>query len=84
MIEYTDEIIVAFNKAEPRGHGINTRAPSEDLYNVDENCENISSNKSKMIHNIVSKILPTTKWARPYTCKVLAILATIVKEPNKY
>ena len=38
MIYYIDEIIAAFNKSDPRGHGINTSATPEDLYKADEDC----------------------------------------------
>ena len=57
MIDYIDEIIAAFDKADPRGIGINTSAVLEDLYNFDEGCENLSLNKVKVFHNIVAKTL---------------------------
>ena len=38
IIYYIDEIIAAFNKSDPRGHGINTSATPEDLYKADEDC----------------------------------------------
>ena len=38
IIDYIDEIIAAFNKSDPRGHGINTSATPEDLYKADEDC----------------------------------------------
>ena len=36
MIYYIDEIIAAFDEAEPRGHGINISNVPEVLYKVDE------------------------------------------------
>ena len=59
MIYYIDEIIAAFDKAEPRGRGINTIAVPEDIYKIDEDCENISPYKAKMFHNLVTKIFYT-------------------------
>ena len=35
MVDYIDEIIAVFDKADPRVCGINTRAAPEDLYKVD-------------------------------------------------
>ena len=67
MIDYIDEIIAAFNKADPRGHGIKTSAAPEDLYKVDEDCENLIPDKANMFHNLVAKTLYTTNRARPDT-----------------
>ena len=55
MIDYIDEIIAAFDKEEPIGSGINTRATPEDLYKVDEDCEKLSTDKDTMFHNLVAK-----------------------------
>ena len=84
MIDYIDEIIVAFYKADPRGCGINTSAAPEDLYKVDEDCDNISPDKVHMFHNIVANTLYTTNQARPDTCTAVAFLTKIVREPTKY
>ena len=59
MIYYIDEIIAAFDTAEPRGRGIHNISVPEDTYKVDEECDNISPDKAKMFHNIVAKILYT-------------------------
>ena len=84
MIDYIDEIISAFDKAEPRGNGIRTSNTPEDLYKVDEDCENIIPEKAKIFHNIVAKTLYTKKWERPDTCTAVAFLTTRVRKTNKY
>ena len=68
MVYYINEIIVAFNKTDPRGHEINTSTVTEDLYKVYEECNNISTDKAKMLHNLVDNNLYTTKRDRPDTC----------------
>ena len=76
IIYYIDEIISAFDKAEPRGRGINTSDAPEDLYKVDEECDNLSPDKAKMFHNLVAKTLYTTKRASPDTCTEVDFLTT--------
>ena len=84
MIDYINEIIDEFDNADPKGRGINTSSPPEYIYKVDEEFKNISPDKAKMFHNLVSETLYTTKQASPYTCTDLALLTTTVKETNKY
>ena len=79
MIDYVDEIIAEFDKLDPRGSGIKTRSIPEDIYNVEEECENLGPDKANMFHNIVSKNLYSTKWARPDTCTLVAFLTKIVR-----
>ena len=43
MIDYIDEIVAIFDKADPRECGINTSATQEELYKVDEDCEELST-----------------------------------------
>ena len=57
IIDYIDVIIAAFDETDPRGRGIKTSAVPEVLYKVDEDCENLSPDKAKMFHNLVSKTL---------------------------
>ena len=78
MIDYTDEIIAAFDKSYPGGRGIKTSIAPENLYKVDKYCENLSTDKSKVLHNLVNKTLYTTKRSRKDTCTVVAFLTTRV------
>ena len=79
MRYYTNEIIAAFDNAEPRGIGIKTRATPDDLYKVDEDCEKLSPEKAKMFCNLAAKTLYTTKRTMPDTCISVAFLKTIVR-----
>ena len=78
IIYYIDEIISALDKADPRGCGISTSAAPDDLYKVDEECENLSPDKAKMFHNLVAKTLYTTKRAIPDICTEVAFITTRV------
>ncbi len=83
MIDYVDEILTAFKKAEPKGAGIKTNAAPENLFRVDEDCEKLSPNKAVEFHNLVAKTLYATKRARPDTCTAISFLTTRVSQPDK-
>jgi hypothetical protein len=83
MIDYVDEILTAFDKADPEGSGTKTSAASENLFRIDEDCEKLQPNKAVAFHNLVAKTLYATKRARPDTCTAIAFLMTRVRAPNK-
>jgi hypothetical protein len=83
MLDYVDEILTAFDKAEPKGAGIKTSAAPENLFVVDEDCEKLQPDKAVQFHNLVAKTLYATKRARPDTCTSIAFLTTRVREPDK-
>jgi hypothetical protein len=76
MSDYIDEILTAFNKTEPKGGGTKSGAAPESLFKVDESCEKLKQDKAVVFHNMVAKILYTTKRARPDTCTAIAFLTT--------
>jgi hypothetical protein len=76
MFNYVDDILTAFDKAEPKGGGTNTRASPERLFKVDESCEKIKQDKAVEFHNLVSKTLYSTKRAIPDTCTAITFLTT--------
>lgn len=82
MFEYIDEILAAFDKAEPKGGGTKSTAAPENLFTVNEDCEKISQAKVVQFHNLVAKTLYATKRARPDTCTAIAFLTTRVREPD--
>jgi hypothetical protein len=82
MFEFIDEILVAFDKAEPNGAGTKSSAAPANLFTVNEDCTKISSEKAVAFHNLVAKTLYTTKRARPDTCTSIAFLTTRVREPD--
>ena len=84
MIDYTNEIIVEFNKSEPIWCGIDTSSAIEDLYKVDDDCEKLSPYKAKMFHDIVAKTLYTTKRSSPDTCTSVAFIIIRVRDPKKH
>jgi hypothetical protein len=61
MLDYVDEILAAFDKAEPKGGGTNTSAAPDSLFKVDEDCEKIAQVKVVEFHNLVAKTVYATK-----------------------
>jgi hypothetical protein len=83
MIDYVDEIITAFDKAEPNGGGTKTIAAPGNPFRVDEDCEKLPPYKAVEFHNLVAKTLYATKRAKPDTCTAIAFLTTRVRAPDK-
>jgi hypothetical protein len=65
MFDYVDEILTAFDKAEPKGGGTKTSAAPDSLFKVDENREKLKQDKAVEFHNLVANTLYSTKRARP-------------------
>ena len=84
IIDYIDEIIDESDKAQTRGRGIKTSAAPEDLYKVDEDCENLSPDKANIFHNLVAKTLYITNQASTDTHTAVELTTTRVSEPTKY
>jgi len=82
MFEYIDEILTAFDKAEPKGGGTKSSAAPDNLFTINEDCEKISQEKVVQFHNLVAKTLYATKRARPDTCTAISFLTTRVREPD--
>jgi hypothetical protein len=61
MFDYVDEIINAFDKAEPKGGGTKSSAAPDDLFKVDEDREKLPPEKAVEFHNLVAKTLYATK-----------------------
>jgi hypothetical protein len=61
MFDYVDEIINAFDKAEPKGGGTKSSAAPDDLFKVDEDREKLPPEKAAEFHNLVAKTLYATK-----------------------
>jgi hypothetical protein len=78
MFDYVDEIITAFNKAEPKGGGTESSAAPDSLFKVDESCKDLKQDKAVEFHNLVAKTLYAPKWARLDTCTVITFLTTRV------
>jgi hypothetical protein len=55
MFDYVDEIINAFDKAEPKGGGTKSSAAPDDLFKVNEDCEKLPPEKAVEFHNLVAK-----------------------------
>jgi hypothetical protein len=82
MFDYIDEILTAFDKAEPKGGGTKSSAAPDNLFTVNEDCEKISQEKVVQFHNLVAKTLYATKRARPDTCTAISFLTTRVRDPD--
>jgi hypothetical protein len=83
MFDYVDEILTAFDKAEPKGGGTKTSASPDSLFKVDESYERLKQDKAVEFHNLVANTLYSTKRARPDTCTAIAFLTTRVRSPAK-
>jgi hypothetical protein len=83
MFDYVDEILTAFDKAEPKGGGTKTSAAPDSLFKVNESCQNLKQDKDVEFHNLVAKTFYSTKRARPDTCTAIAFLTTRVRAPDK-
>ena len=82
MFDYVEEILTAFDKAEPNGAGTKSSAAPDNLFKVDEDKKKLSASKAVAFHNLVAKTLYATKRARPDTCTAIAFLTTRVREPD--
>jgi hypothetical protein len=78
MFDYVNEIITAFEKAEPKGGGTKSSAAPNILFKVYESYENLKQDNAVDFHNLVAKTLYATKRARPDTCTAIAFLTTRV------
>ena len=82
MIDFLGKVLIAFDKAEPKGGGTKKSAASENLSKVDKDCKNLPHIKTVHFHNLVTKTLYSTKQARLDTCTAIFLLATIVRARN--
>jgi hypothetical protein len=78
MLDYVDEILTAFYKAEPKVGGTKSSTAPRSLFKVDESCEKLKRDKAVEFHNLVAKTLYATKRAMPYTCTAITFLTTRV------
>ena len=78
MIDFQDKLLIAFDKAHPKGGGTKTSAAPENLFKVDEDGKKIPQSKTIQFHNLVAKTLYATKRSSPDTCTAVVFLTTIV------
>jgi hypothetical protein len=83
MFDYIDEILTAFDKADPSGKGTKSSAAPDNLFKIDEDCKKLGADRATQFHNLVAKTLYATKRARPDTCTAIAYLTTRVREPDE-
>ena len=67
MFNYVNDILTAFNKADPKGGRTKTSAAPKNLFKINEDCEKLKPDKAMEFHNLVAKTLFVTKHARPDT-----------------
>jgi hypothetical protein len=82
MLDYIEEILAAFEVAEPKASGVKSSAAPDNLFTVNLECEKLDSKKAQVFHHLVAKTLYTTKRARPDTSTAIAFLTTRVREPD--
>ena len=61
MFDYIDEIITAFEKADPNSGGTKSSAAPENLFKVNVDSPKLSHSKTVDFHNLVAKTLYATK-----------------------
>jgi hypothetical protein len=83
MFNYVNEILDAFDKADPRGRGTKSSAAPVSIFKVDQDCEKLEQDKAVEFHNLVAKTLYATKRSRPDTCAAIAFLTMNVRSPDK-
>ena len=83
MFEFLREIVIAFEKVDPNAKGTKSSAAPSNLFVVDEDCEKLLGGMVVAFHNMVAKILYTTKRARPDTCTPISFLTKRVRAPDK-
>ena len=82
MFDYIEEILTAFNKAEPKGAGTKSSAAPDNLFKINEDCEKLNTGKAIEFHNLITKMLYATKRAHPDTCTSIAFLMMCVHGPD--
>ena len=83
LFDYVDEIIAAFERADPSSKGTKTSAAPDNLFPTDDDCEKLPPHKAVEFHNLVAKTLCATKRACPDTGTAIAFLTTRVRAPDK-
>ena len=78
MIDFLDKVLIAFDKAEPKGGGTKKSAAPENLFKVEEDCEKLPQSKTVQFHNLVANTVYATKRSRPDTCTDVLFLTTRV------
>ena len=84
MIDFLHEILIYFDKVEPKGGGTKTSAAPDNLFKVDKDCKKLPRSKTMQFHKLVANTLYATKRANPDTCTDVAFLTTRVRAPNIY
>ena len=67
MLDYIDEILNSFNKIYPSNSGTKCSAAPDNLFKVDKDYKNLSTENTKRFLNLVAKRPYTTKRARLVT-----------------
>jgi hypothetical protein len=78
MFDYVNDILTAYDKAEPKGCGTSSSAAPNSLFKVDEYCDKLDQDKALEFHNLVAKTLYATKRSKPETCTAITFLMMIV------
>jgi hypothetical protein len=76
VFDYIDEILTAFDKAEPKGCGTKSSAAPESLFKVYESCVKLDQDKDVEFHNLVGNTLRATKRARTDICTAIAFFTS--------
>ena len=84
ILEYIDEILYTFDKADLLSGFNNSSAVPDITFKVNKYYKNLNAKQSMEFHHLVAKILFATKKDRPNTCTIVSFLTTLVIEPDNY
>ncbi len=93
MIDYIDEIVVAYDKAlsklsdgfsavKKKKNAARTSTAPNDLFIADKDAEKLSKEGSTACYNLLAKTLNVSKHARPDVSTAIAFLTSGVRAPD--
>ena len=82
MLKYSDDILNEFDKTDPSKSGTKSSDVPKNLFKVYMDCEKLSPDKVKGLHNLVDKTLYTIRRSRHDNCTSVAFLNTRVRETD--
>ena len=82
MFDYMEEILTAFNKAEPKGAGMKSSTALDNLFKINIDCEKLKTGKAIEFHSLIVKMLYATKCTHPDMYTSIAFLTMCVHGPD--
>ena len=71
IISYIEDILAAFDKAEPESNSTKLSARPNNIFMINEDCKELNPRKVREIHNLAANNLYVTNQARMHTCTAI-------------